>query len=357
MKEGLETRLLDTIYIRGKDGKRIELHQGDLTALSPKEAVDLLVVSAFPNDYTPTDTSLIGALYKKGLSVAELAQSKEKDLRRDFSCWLSHEISMSNQGLRFKRILCFEPMTRGEPPELVGDIFRALTPILGEKPDISSVAVPIVAAGDQGYPISTMLVPLLEAAIQWMENGLPLDCIKIVAYSAEQGIEAIRVFTQRKTLYQQSEPLSEAQIEYDVFMSYARENSKEMEIFEKELIRSYPNIRIFIDRKDIDIGSPWQPQIFESLDKCRKVVAFFSPDYLKSKMCKEEFNIAWIRCREADQEIIFPLYLYSTNLPAYMKYWNYFDCREGDETKLRTASSRLLSTLGLLYCSKGVSLT
>jgi hypothetical protein len=207
--------------------------------------------------------------------------------------------------------------------------------------------MPIVAAGDQGYPISTMLVPLLEAAIQWMETGLPLDCIKIVAYSDEQEREAMKVFSQRKTVYQQSEPPSQVQLEYDVFISYARENNTEMELFEKELIRSRPNIRIFLDRKDIDIGSPWQPQIFESLDKCRKVVVFFSPDYLKSKVCKEEFNIAWVRCRETDQEIIFPLYLYSTNLPTYMKYRNYFDCREGDETKLRAASSRLLTALGL----------
>jgi hypothetical protein len=133
-------RLLDTIPIRGKEGKRIELHQGDLTTLRPDEAVDLLVVSAFPNDYLPTSTSLIGALYKKGLSVAALAQLKEKDLRQDFSCWLSHEINLPNSGLRFRKILCFEPMVRGEPPELVGDIFRAMMPILGEKSEISSVA-------------------------------------------------------------------------------------------------------------------------------------------------------------------------------------------------------------------------
>ncbi|MDF0589728.1 toll/interleukin-1 receptor domain-containing protein [Candidatus Methanocrinis natronophilus] len=339
-------RLMDTIYIRGKEGKRIELHQGDLTMLRPDEAVDLLVVSAFPNDYIPTNTSLIGALYKKGLSVAILAQLKDKDLRKDFSCWLSQEINPSNPGLQFRRILCFEPMSRGEPPELVGDIFRAMTPIIGEESEISSIAMPIVAAGDQGYSISTMLVPLLEAAIQWMERGLPLDCIKIVAHTEEQGREAIKVFSQRKNLYEQSQSISQVRIEYDVFISYARDNDKEMEILEKELIRLHPNIRIFLDRKDIDIGSPWQPQIFESLDKCRKVVVFFSPDYLKSKVCKEEFNIAWIRCRETDQEILFPLYLYSANLPTYMKYRCYLDCREGDETKLRTASSELLAALG-----------
>ena len=285
-------QLLDSIPIRGKEGKRVELHQGDLTLLRPDEAVDLLVVSAFPGDYIPTPTSLIGALYKKGLSVATLARSKERDLRQDFSCWLSNEISRPKLGLQFRRILCFEPLIRGEPPERVGDIFRALTPILGEKFDISSVAMPIVAAGDQGYPVSTILVPLLDAAIHWIETGLPLDCIKIVAHSDKQGREALQVFSQRKTLYQQSEPPSQAQIEYDVFISYARENNAEMELLEKALVQSHPKIRIFLDRKDIDIGSPWQPQIFESLDKCLKVVALFSPDYLNSKVCKEEFNIA-----------------------------------------------------------------
>jgi hypothetical protein len=40
-------------------------------------------------------------------------------------------------------------------------------------------------------------------------------------------------------------------------------------------------------------------------------------------------------CRKTGREILFPLYHYSTNLPTYMEYRNYFDCREGDETKLR----------------------
>jgi hypothetical protein len=96
-----------------------------------------------------------------------------------------------------------------------------------------------------------------------------------------------------------------------------------MELFEKELIRAQPNIRIFLDRKNIDIGSPWQPQIFESLDRCRKVVAFFSPEYLKSKVCKEEFNIAWARCREAEQEI-----LYISAISIFRKSSNIYEISE-----------------------------
>jgi hypothetical protein len=136
-------------YEAGK--KRIELYQGDLTYVSRNEGFDLLVVSAFPYDYTPTITSLIGALHRQGLSVAKLSIIKDVDLRASFSCWLSHEFKPDDYGLQFRRILCFEPLVRGRPPELVGDIFRALTPILAERPDIKKVALPVVAAGDQGY--------------------------------------------------------------------------------------------------------------------------------------------------------------------------------------------------------------
>jgi hypothetical protein len=72
-----------------------------------------------------------------------------------------------------------------------------------------------------------------------------------------------------------------------------------------------------------------------------------SPDYLGSKVCKEEFNIAWIRARETDEDLIFPVYLYTAALPTYMKYRNYFDCREGDRSKIAEASKKLLSALGL----------
>jgi len=71
-------KLLATIDVLGHANKRIELLKGDLTLLGPGETFDLLIVSAFPNDYIPTETSLIGALYRKGLSVAELASVRRK---------------------------------------------------------------------------------------------------------------------------------------------------------------------------------------------------------------------------------------------------------------------------------------
>lgn len=339
--------LLETIFIRGNRDKRVELYQGDLTALAPEEAVDLLVVSAFPNDYTPTPTSLIGALFQKGLSVASLANTKAEDLRENFSCWLSQEIKPYTKGLYFRRILCFEPLVRGNPPEVVGDIFRALAPILGAYTEIKSIAMPIVATGDQGYAVTLILDPLLEAAVHWIEHGMPVEDIKIVTYSDYQAKEAHVLFSKKKIGF--VKPLSSPptnEMQYDVFISYAREDYEYVDKFINTLLNERPKIRIFIDRVDIDVGIPWQPKIFESLDNCRCVVPVFSPSYLKSKMCKEEFNIAWVRSRETDDDdILFPIFLFTAKLPTYMKYRGYIDCREGDVNKLSDAAKVLLNRL------------
>jgi hypothetical protein len=409
-------KTLSSIQVHGAKPRWIELLQGDLTELGAGEGFDLLVVSAFPDDYLPTPTSLIGALHRKGLSVAALAQDKGVDLRNNFSCWLSKPVSPADPGLRFTRILCFEPSRRGAPPEVVGDIFRALMPILAEAPDINSIALPIVAAGNQGCSVAEMLPPLLDAALGWLEKGLPLDCIKIVTLHDTQAAEAETIFDARKHAYLAPRPAAAApapatpagddfllgggidrgstsngnfrsmdsgianadtarapasttiiftaksinadttrppasdtppppEPEYDVFISYSRKNALDSEMLEKTLRRLRPEIRIFVDRKNLDVGCAWQIEIFESLDKCRKIVAMLSPEYIASKVCKEEFNIAWLRGRETDDDIIFPLYLYSAPLPTYMKYKNFLDCREGDAQRIEEASRRLLDTL------------
>lgn len=339
-------KLLDSIRSHGSHDRRVELYQGDLTDVSTQDAFDLLVVSAFPDDYVPTSGSLIGALDEKGLSVGRLARAKEVDLRANFSCWLSAELPQRD-GLRFRRLLCFEPLVRGRPPEVVGDIFRALVPILAEHEDITTIALPMVAAGDQGYSVDEILIPLLDAALHSLEQGLPLERIKIVAYSQDTADEAATLFAKHKAEHTQSStPRTESRADYDVFFSYSRANTFECQVMELALRKHRADIRIFVDRNEIDIGQAWQRAIFESIDRCRKLVAMLSPDYAASKVCQDEFNLAWMRGRETEQNIIFPVYLYSADLPTYMRAPNHIDCREGDRSRLAEASQRLLAALG-----------
>jgi hypothetical protein len=331
--------LLDNMNVQSNgQTRRIELHQGDLTDLSAGDAVDLLVLSAFPDDYAPTQTSLIGALDDKGLSVYDLAQRKSVDLRQAFSCWISNQFEPPNPGIQFDRILCFEPRVRGGAQDFVGDIFRALAPFIGTQPPIRTVAMPIVAAGNQGYSISTMLPPLVEAAVHWMAIGVPLETLKIFTRSDSSALEAKKLFAQLKHKHAFPET-GVTQYEYDVFISYARLNADVAKTIKGHLEER--NLRLFIDAQSLERGAAWQAHIFSALDSCARMIAVYSPAYVGSKVCQEEFNIAWARSRKNDLNVIYPIYWESADLPTYMDMLNYVDCRKSQKTGLYEACTSL----------------
>jgi hypothetical protein len=321
--------VLDIIHIaRGNEPATIELCVGDLTTLAAGDSVDVLVVSAYPDVYGPLPGSLIGALDNKGISVGQLATQKEVDLRHVFSCWMSREVLNPAAGIHFRRILCYEPLYRGTPAMQVGDIFRSLAPFVGGSPPVRTVAMPLVATGYQGVPADQMLRLIVDAAAHWMSVGLPLTRLKIACLPGP-NVESLRdTFGELKGIY--SKPVSSALplYKYHIFLSYAHANAVEVAWLEQQLLEHKPDLRLFVDRKDLNAGSAWQQEIFESLDDCEKVLAVYSPAYLASKVCLEEFNIALCRHREASKPVLAPLYLYSAGLPTYMKIIQYWDCRE-----------------------------
>ena len=143
-----QLKLLDeVVFTQIPEKRRIQLCLGDLSKLEASDEVDLLVVSAFPGAYDPIPGSLIGALHGAGLSISELANDMAVDLRSSFSCWVSKPLQCQPDGPHIKRVLCYEPLTKGEPHELVGDIFRSLAPFVGDIPPVRTVALPLVAAG------------------------------------------------------------------------------------------------------------------------------------------------------------------------------------------------------------------
>jgi len=340
--------LLDELIVPHKDETRlIAIGQGDLTDLPPDRRVDLLVISAFPDDYGPVPGTLMHALHKKGVSVASLATRKFADLRTTCSCWLSERVVSDHPGIRFDRILCFEPLVRGTPPETVGDIFRALTPFLTEP---TSVAMPVLAAGRQGWRVDQVLPPLLDAAVHWMSLGLPLTRLEVIEKDPARAEALGTTFASLKPKYDAvptvvsssaTEPFA-----YDVFISYARANEAHATALVAELKAQRPDIRVFVDQQELNPGAAWQQSLFEALDACRKVITLYSPEYVASKVCKEEWNIAWCRHRESDESILYPIYLRTAALPTYMRLVQYTDCREADAAGLRDAASAFLRTLG-----------
>jgi hypothetical protein len=337
--------LIDTITVRHQGNDRfVMLFVGDLASIPKWESVDVLIVSAFPDDYLPTRTSLIGALARVGVSVADLAQDKEVDLRQFSSCWLSRRIE--RPGVHFHRLLCFEPWHRGKAPEVVGDIFRSIVPFTTGSPPISQVAMPLLASGDQGESAEVMLEALSDASVHWLSAGLPLDRIMIVIHDSAESQSLRETFARvkRRHTVASSGP-AYSSFRFDLFLSYAHKNKAEVDDLVKELQGRRPVLRVFVDRLELRPGAAWQQHIFDSLDQSRKVICAFSPDYLASKVCKEEFNIALFRHREAADGVLLPLYLYTAELPTYMKLVQYEDVREGDRVKIAQSAERLLKEL------------
>jgi hypothetical protein len=344
MTLGGSMRLLDEMGVDSSQGeRRIGLYVGNVVEIPESEAVDLLVVSAFPDDYTPTGTSAIGALEGKGISVASLARDKATDLREFSSCWLSQEIRSPE--VHFRRILCFEPAVRGHAPEVVGDVFRSIFPIATTSAPGLKIAMPILASGAQGEPKAQMLECILTAATHWLSVGLPIESLKIVAEELDDEDQLRSVFAACKNQF--SGVLRgprDRQWRYDLFVSYCQQNKAEVDFLVEQILALRPQTRIFLDRMTLQIGAAWQQYIFESIDESRKVITVYSPAYLASKICKEEFNIAYARHRESG-DVLLPLFLSSVEMPTYMKLIHYIDVREADRDKLIDAARLIAGTL------------
>jgi TIR domain len=333
--------LLETLLVKaGVHERRICLYHGDLACIPAEEAVDLLIVSASPGDYLPTPTSLIGALQRAGVSVAELSRNKAEDLREQYGCWLSAPLSPRDSS-GFRQILCFEPASRGRPPEVVGDVFRCLAEVLGQNPT-QSIAMPLVASGDQRWRREEMFAPLINAAIHWLELGLPIDTIKIVERERDKAELLARELSDLKEKLYGPQLTRTDGFVYEVFLSYARQDRPAAEFLGSQLRKQAGAPRVFEDTLSIDAGSAWQQEIWNALEACRRVVVLYSPAYLNSKVCQEEYQIARLRDRE-EGGVLAPIYLVSATLPAHMRVFNYIDCREANFERLSTTVSSILA--------------
>ncbi len=342
-------RLLASWTVDGtRPGRTIELLLGDLAKLPPEQAVDLLVVSAFPDDYAPTPTSLIGALDRQGLSVARLAAARAIDLREDFSCWLSVPVDFHG---RLVRVLCVESGWRGTPPEITDDLFRALaTASMLNTPD-AVVAMPLIGTGDQQWPAHEMLETIVWSAVSWFRRGLPIRTLKIVVRSPTIAGPALRAFEALRDhavqpLYDDSgATASPGGPSYDVFLSYSHVDSTLATAALNALLGRRPALRVFHDRTTLSPGESWLMAIAESLDASTRVMTLFTPEYWRSKNCKDEFVAAYTRQNDTGQRILYPVCLRTVAIPYMFRALQAEDCRVDDNAKLAAACTKLCDEL------------
>lgn len=376
-------QLLSQINIHDTDAS-IQLLYGDLTAIPKEHAVDILIVSAYPGNYTAVPGTLMAALYDKGVYVEDMARDKEVNLVDELGCWLSKPLSPEQQEkLNFKRILCFEPYTHTVTPEaVVGNIFRCINTFAFDKHN-NTIAMPVLASGNQKAPIEKMLPAILDAAMFWLESGLPLDCIKLALYKEEQVVVALPIFNAIKEKYNPVfvprdvrpapapqpvntdrknpvRPASPPQVnpvdvksttvpvsavkEYDFFISYSHRQLDQVKEFVTALLEKNNSFNIFYDKTSIPPGGSWIKQISDAIQNSRAVICILSPEYSKSDVCWDEFQCAKVMELRKKISVIKTInFLNDANMPPMMAIYSYIDCTEGDLQKLKDAVNDLIN--------------
>jgi hypothetical protein len=156
--------------------RKITLAHGDVAKLG--EPVDLIIVSAFRDEYSPLPGTVLGSLYQTGISVADLSAQPEIDLREPLGCWISRAI----EGQAFRRVMCIFSSNEGEIdfPSRVRDCAKAVAVLEVWDSSTRRVAMPLLGTGHQGLEPRRIARAIVTAAAQVLEMTLRVDAILLV---------------------------------------------------------------------------------------------------------------------------------------------------------------------------------
>jgi hypothetical protein len=174
---------LNFVQIETKTGiKEFELVQSDITDLS--FSVDLLCISAFKNDYTPTDSSVIGQLYQKGINIDQLSENPELDFRESLGIWVSKDV----QGLFFKKIVCVEILgTNKTFIATVKNLFAVISALEIQGQKNVSIALPMLGAGDQAVADEIVISALLDISLEFLKYSRFLKKVYFVVRDSSKA--------------------------------------------------------------------------------------------------------------------------------------------------------------------------
>lgn len=266
--------------------KTLEVVHGDLCDMQAQ--CDVVVCSAFRNDYYPTERSLIGALAsKRKIDVAALSSDPELDFR-SVGCWLSQET-----GTGYRRVACVELLSLRDfwknsdqaIDTIIRRSFSTLRFIL-EQADIAgipigTVAMPVLGTGDEQIEMSFILAPLITQCCQMLRMNPGVKRIVIYERSAEKAealVDAIQA------------SLSDREESARVFISY----SSKQEAIAREIrdCIEQRHIPCWMAPDSIPAGSSYQTMIPIALQEVDVVLLILTPDAEKSRWVQKEIGSA-----------------------------------------------------------------
>lgn len=295
-----------TVFTRDGE-KTVSVHASDIRDLDTD--VDIMTVSSFYRNYTPTDGTLFHALSSKGIDVEDLAGAPYIDLREPCNVWLSREVS-GNAGLPIRRIGCIElsgytsDRTDWKEREAmmlssVQAFFRMLdiASIMGV--DVEHIVLPVIGTGAQGISADFIMTPMLNECIRFLKNNRCARHIMIVTRNQEiafrLGVLLERSYSFLNEASTVRASASSAEANGTAFISYA---SKDKNIADNLCAKlEARGIKVWYAPRDIVAGD-YASAIVKAINKCTRFVVILSRNSLQSNHVLNEIDLAFGRLQE-----------------------------------------------------------
>lgn len=249
---------------------------------------DVVVCSAFRDNYRPTRGTLVGALWeRRGISVTELAREPELDLKA-MGCWLSRELEGT-----FRRIACVELLTYQKRHDqrlfcsaLLKGAFSTLRFVL-EQADlrgipVSRVALPLLGTGNQKLAVADIAGPLINQCLRALETVEGLECITFYERRLDRLMELTGM------LEQMVHPPE--RLPCQVFISYSHYQLEQAARIRQILERR--GLRCWMAPGSIPTGSDYSREIPVVLHEVRVLVLLLTPEAEFSNWVHKEVAIA-----------------------------------------------------------------
>lgn len=356
--EKLGLKRINFINVHRKDFTgRIELLQGSVEGLSPADETDLLIVYLRQRgQYKANKDSALAALNRSGYSLAQLeTETKpQPSYRRHYHCWLSRPLPKPRPtGFEFKRLLVYEDpgeeLTRDD--NIVLDIMKCLTTVIGGDVQIQSVIIPLSGALLSPSLRTHLVRACVEVSYAWLQMGLPIRQVRILLPETDISKEAEAFRTMKKKVTENKEFQLTQSVKYDVFFSYAKGDKEAANEMMEYLRGKNPNVRIFdAEPREVSIKERGVVNIttMEAISQSRIFLALLSDDYFHSVECTEAFSLAYCRDFECQGNFIIPLFWRScdlTPLARRLVATEGVDCREGSFNQASMLLDEILSAL------------
>ena len=268
----------------GNRKKVIKILNDDLENIV--ETYDILVCSAYKNDYVPLSGTVIGKLYEMGIDVEKLSAAPEINCK-DFGVWIS-----KTENDKFKRICCVELLDYDKREMFENNL--AVDIIL--KKTFSTLKYAIEQASISGIGIKKILLPVLGAGSQGIEMGYivpPLinQLTAILNFYDVEEIDFFEVDGNRASFL--TKYLNEAlnpQRETEVFISYS---SKQTEIaYEIADLLKQNNISYWMAPDSIPPSSDYLDEIPAALTNINTLLLLLTPESEASVWVAKEVSTA-----------------------------------------------------------------